>query len=131
VDKNLTTFDERKALSLMTSLSTQEDIMHRIPPRGSPPLRLLCLILTAALGLLVTTALAAEVVPPQPLPHQPTGSTLNIAYFREASSPDGFQAEGSFDRMYFYTSNEVLVAIGKDGLYDPAQSLAYAYDVLD
>jgi hypothetical protein len=105
--------------------------MHRIPPRGSPPLRLLCLILTAALGLLVTTALAAEVVPPQPLPHLPTGGTLNIAYFREASSPDGFQAEGSFDRMYFYTGNEVLVAIGKDGLYDPAQSLAYAYDVLD
>jgi ABC-type transport system substrate-binding protein len=105
--------------------------MHRIPPRGSPPLRLLCLILTAALGLLVTTTLAAEVVPPQPLPHQPTGGTLKIAYFREASSPDGFQAEGSFDRMYFYTGNEVLVAIGKDGLYDPAQSLAYAYDVLD
>jgi ABC-type transport system substrate-binding protein len=33
--------------------------------------------------------------------------------------------------MYFYTGNEVLVAIGKDGLYDPAESLAYAYDVLD
>jgi len=33
--------------------------------------------------------------------------------------------------MYFYAGNEVLVAIGKDGLYDPAESLAYAYDVLD
>jgi len=50
---------------------------------------------------------------------------------RETSSPDGFQAVGSFDRMYFFTGNEVLVAIGKDGLYDPAESLAYAYDVLD
>jgi len=50
---------------------------------------------------------------------------------REASSPDGFQAVGTFDRMYFFTGNEVLVAIGKDGLYDPAESLAYAYEVLD
>jgi len=50
---------------------------------------------------------------------------------RETSSPDGFQAVGSFDRMYFFTGNEVLVAIGKDGLYDPAESLAYAYEVLD
>ena len=33
--------------------------------------------------------------------------------------------------MYFFTGNETLVAIGKDGLYDPAESLAYAYDVLD
>jgi ABC-type transport system substrate-binding protein len=33
--------------------------------------------------------------------------------------------------MYFFTGNETLVAIGKDGLYDPAESLAYAYEVLD
>ena len=42
-----------------------------------------------------------------------------------------FRPNGSFDRMYFFTGNEVLAAIGKDGLYDPAESLAYAYDVLD
>jgi peptide/nickel transport system substrate-binding protein len=84
-----------------------------------------------ACGLLATAALAAEMVPPRPLPHQPTGSTLNIAYFREISSPDGFQATGSFDRMYFFSGNEVLVAMGKDSMYDPAESLAYAYDVLD
>src|SRR5262245_44457232 len=82
-------------------------------------------------GMLAATAVAAELVPPRPLPHKPTGTTLNIAYFREVSSPDGFQATGSFDRMYFYAGNEVLVAMGKDGLYDPAESLAYAYDVLD
>ena len=88
-------------------------------------------MLVVCWGMLAGTALAAELVPPRPLPHKPTGKTLNIAYFREVSSPDGFQATGSFDRMYFYTGNEVLVAIGKDGLYDPAESLAYAYDVLD
>jgi peptide/nickel transport system substrate-binding protein len=33
--------------------------------------------------------------------------------------------------MYFFTGNEVLMAIGKDSLYDPAESLAYTYEVLD
>ncbi|HEX9867652.1 MAG TPA: ABC transporter substrate-binding protein, partial [Candidatus Tectomicrobia bacterium] len=94
-----------------------------------PGLRLL--VLMACWGMLASTALAADMVPPRPLPNKPMGKTLNIAYFREVSSPDGFQATGSFDRMYFYAGNEVLVAIGKDGLYDPAESLAYAYDVLD
>jgi peptide/nickel transport system substrate-binding protein len=70
-------------------------------------------------------------VPPRPVPHKPVGGTLNLAYFREVSSPDGFQANGSFDRMYFFTGNEVLMAMGKDGRYDPTESLAYAYDVLD
>lgn len=82
-------------------------------------------------GLWLARALAADVVPPRPLPHAPTGGTLTIAYMREPSSPDGFQAVGSFDRMYFYTGNEVLVGMGKDGLYDPSESLAYAYEVLD
>ena len=82
-------------------------------------------------GTLATLVLAADPVPPRPLPHAPTGGTLSIAYLREPSSPDGFQAVGSFDRMYFFTGNEVLVAVGKDGRYDPAESLAYAYEVLD
>ena len=90
-----------------------------------------CLMVIILWGLLTPLARAADVVPPRPLPHAPTGGTLTIAYMREASSPDGFQAVGTFDRMYFFTGNEVLVAIGKDGLYDPAESLAYAYEVLD
>ena len=93
--------------------------------------RLWCLGALIIWGRLASLALAADVVPPRPLPHTPTGGTLAIAYMRETSSPDGFQAVGTFDRMYFFTGNEVLVAIGKDGLYDPAESLAYAYDVLD
>ena len=92
---------------------------------------LMLLALTVAWGILATTVVAAELVPPRPLPNKPTGGTLNIAYFREVSSPDGFQATGSFDRMYFYAGNEVLAGIGKDSLYDPAESLAYAYEVLD
>jgi ABC-type transport system substrate-binding protein len=89
------------------------------------------LVLMLIWGQLAPLALAADLVPPRPLPHPPTGGTLTIAYLREPSSPDGFQAVGSFDRMYFFTGNEVLVAVGKDGRYDPAESLAYAYDVLD
>lgn len=93
--------------------------------------RLSCLVSLIVWGILAPLALAADVVPPRPFPHAPTGGTLTIGYMRETSSPDGFQAVGSFDRMYFFTGNEVLVAIGKDGLYDPAESLAYAYEVLD
>jgi ABC-type transport system substrate-binding protein len=92
---------------------------------------LCCLVTVIVWGGAATRALAADLVPPRPLPHAPTGGTLTIGYMRETSSPDGFQAVGSFDAMYFFTGNEVLVAIGKDGLYDPAESLAYAYDVLD
>src|SRR5262245_36277984 len=113
------------------SFSTSEDIMNGKPPRRSQPIFFLFLGLTVIFGILATAALAAEFVPPQPLPHKPTGGALNIAYFREVSSPDGFQATGSFDRMYFFSGNEVLVAMGKDGLYDPAQSLAYAFEILD
>src|ERR671925_894316 len=106
--------------------------MNRTPlPRGNQLMFPLFLTLTVAWGMLATAVLGAEFVPPQPLPHKPAGGTLSIAYFREVSSPDGFQASGSFDRMYFFAGNEVLVAMGKDGLYDPAESLAYAYDVLD
>jgi peptide/nickel transport system substrate-binding protein len=105
--------------------------MEQILRHQGRPAALMLLALMVAWGILATAALGAELVPPRPLPNKPTGGTLNIAYFREISSPDGFQAVGSFDRMYFYTGNEVLVAMGKDSLYDPAESLAYAYDVLD
>src|SRR5918992_6192707 len=105
--------------------------MNGTSPRRSHPVLSVFIVLTVTCSILAPAALAAALVPPRPLPHKPVGGTLNLAYFREVSSPDGFQANGSFDRMYFYTGNEVLVAMGKDGLYDPAESLAYAYEVLD
>lgn len=95
-------------------------------PRGRS-----ALLLVSLWGSLVSLVQAADLVPPRPLPHAPSGGTLTIAYMRETSSPDGFQAVGTFDRMYFFAGNEVLTAIGKDGRYDPAESLAYAYEVLD
>jgi hypothetical protein len=98
--------------------------MHRRLRHTGRAALIACLLLTFARGMLATAGTAAELLPPRPLPHQPAGGTLNIAYFREISNPDGFQGAGSFDRMYFFTGNEVLVAIGKDGLYDPAESLA-------
>ena len=105
--------------------------MNGTSPRRSHPALSIFIVLMVACSILATAVLAAELVPPRPVPHKPVGGTLNIAYMREVSSPDGFQADGSFDRMYFFTGNEVLAAIGKDSLYDPAESLAYAYDVLD
>lgn len=53
-----------------------------------------------------------------------------MGFFRTETSPDGYQATGTFDRMYFYTGMEPLVAIGKDGQYDPAESLAYSFEAL-
>lgn len=97
----------------------------------SQPYRRFLLAMVVALCLSVSTGHTADPAPPRPMPHAPTGGTLTIAYMREPSSPDGFQALGTFDRMYFYAGNEVLVAMGKDGLYDPTESLAYAYEVLD
>lgn len=107
-----------------------EAMMHPIT-RRRPSWQCGCLAVLVLWGTLTRAALAADPVPPRPLPHAPTGGTLTLGYMREASSPDGFQAVGTFDRMYFFTGNEALVAIGKDGLYDPAESLAYAYEVLD
>jgi peptide/nickel transport system substrate-binding protein len=108
-----------------------EDIMNGTSLRRSQPALFLFVVSMLVCSLLATAVLAAELVPPRPVPHKPVGGTLNLAYFREVSSPDGFQANGSFDRMYFFTGNEVLIAMGKDGRYDPTESLAYAYDVLD
>ena len=74
----------------------------------------------------------ANITPPRPADaNAQTGGVLNVAYFRKASSPDGYQAGGTFDRMYFFTGNEVLVAIGKDSVYDPSESLAYSFEVED
>ena len=74
----------------------------------------------------------ADITSPRPADsNAQTGGVLNVAYFRKASSPDGYQAGGTFDRMYFFTGNEVLVAIGKDSIYDPAESLAYSFEVED
>ena len=95
------------------SLPTQEEIMNGTSPHRSHPALSIFIVLMVACSILATAALAAELVPPRPVPHKPVGGTLNIAYMREVSSPDGFQANGSFDRMYFFTGNEVLVAIGQ------------------
>ena len=77
-------------------------------------------------------AMASDAVPPRAADAAAQrGGILNVAYFRKASSPDGYQAGGTFDRMYFFTGNEVAVAIGKDSQYDPAESLAHSFEVED
>ena len=71
---------------------------------------------------------------PSPAPlyeDAPRGGILKIGYFSPITSADGFQAIGGFERMVFFTSNEPLVAIGKHGKYDAAESLAYAFEILD
>jgi hypothetical protein len=53
--------------------------------------RCLCTLLVLITWIsLMPLAMAADPVPPRPMPHAPTGGTLTIAYMRETSSPDGF-----------------------------------------
>ncbi len=86
----------------------------------------------AAAPTAMTAAMSSDTTPPRAAdPNSQQGGVLNVAYFRQASSPDGYQAGGTFDRMYFFTGNEVLVAIGKDSVYDPSESLAYSFEVED
>lgn len=80
----------------------------------------------------IVETIQAKMPPVAPLHEDaPRGGTLKIGYFSPITSADGFQAIGGFERMVFFTSNEPLVAIGKDGKYDPAESLAYAFEILD
>ena len=58
------------------------------------------------------------------------GGTIKIGYFRKAASMDGRRG-GSFDRIYMHPQNEYLTTLGRLGGHDPAESLAYAYEVLD
>jgi hypothetical protein len=133
--RRLLAFQVRRRLARLDATISQHDASGEdyVEPTlaAARDRRLWCLAAIIVWGILVPLARAADVVPPRPLPHAPSGGTLTIGYMRETSSPDGFQAVGTFDRMYFFTGNETLVAIGNDGLYDPAESLAYAYEVLD
>lgn len=56
---------------------------------------------------------------------------LKIGYFAPLTSLDGFQAIGGFERMIFFISNEPLFAIGKDGTYEPNESLASSFKILE
>ena len=58
------------------------------------------------------------------------GGTIRVGYFRKAASMDGRRG-GSFDRIYMHPQNEYLTTLGRKGGHDPAESLAYAYEVLD
>ena len=69
-----------------------------------------------------------NIIPPRILKSEiPRGGILKIGYFSSTTSPDGFQAIGGFERMVFFISNEPLLSIGKDGAYDPPESLAYSF----
>jgi peptide/nickel transport system substrate-binding protein len=56
---------------------------------------------------------------------------LRVGYFTSLTSLDGFQAIGGFERMIFFISNEPLFAIGKDGIYEPNESLASSFKILE
>ena len=56
---------------------------------------------------------------------------LRVGYFTSLTSLDGFQAIGGFERMIFFISNEPLFAIGKDGIYEPNESLASSFNMLE
>ncbi len=59
------------------------------------------------------------------------GGTLRIGYFRKAANMDGIRQSGSFDRIYLHMSNEYMVTLGRQAFYEPQESLAYAFEILD
>lgn len=59
------------------------------------------------------------------------GGTLRVGYFREPLNMDGIRREGTFDRIYLHLANEYLMTMGRRAEYDPKESLAYAFEVLD
>src|SRR5688500_3751689 len=61
-----------------SSLPTQEDIMNGTSPRRSHPALSIFIVLMMACSILATAVLAAELVPPRPVPHKPVGGTLNL-----------------------------------------------------
>ncbi len=82
----------------------------------------------------VATPSAARpaVIPPVPKADGAQyGGTLRVGYFREPLNMDGIRREGTFDRIYLHLSNEYLMTMGKRAEYDPKESLAYAFEVLD
>ncbi len=59
------------------------------------------------------------------------GGTMKIGYFRKAANMDGIRSSGSFDRIYLHLSNEYMVTLGRQAEYEPQESLAYAFEILD
>ena len=54
------------------------------------------------------------------------GGTLRLGYFRKAANMDGIRSSGSFDRIYLKMSNEHMITLGRQAVYEPQESLAYA-----
>jgi len=44
---------------------------------------------------------------------------------------DGIRGSGSFDRIYLHLSNEYLMTLGTSAVFDPKESLAYSFELLD
>jgi hypothetical protein len=66
-----------------------EDIMDRRRFRKNHPMRTLLLLLIMS-GMLVTTGLAAGLVPPRPLPHKPTDGWHGcppVAHYAQVPDP--------------------------------------------
>ena len=59
------------------------------------------------------------------------GGTLRLGYFRKAANMDGIRSSGSFDRIYLKMSNEHMITLGRQAVYEPQESLAYAFEILD
>jgi ABC-type transport system substrate-binding protein len=106
------------------------------PAAASTPIPTAAAVSTAApaptaSGSEVATARPALVAPMLAPAAAQQGGIFKVGYFRNASSPDGFQAGGTFDRMYFYTGMEPLVAIDENKGFAADESIAYAFEVLD
>ena len=75
-----------------------------------------------------TTAPATATTPPT---DDRFGGTLNFAYFRAPTSPDGYQSNGGFENFFIWSNNEPVMSISTGGEYDQAASLTSSFEILD
>jgi len=79
----------------------------------------------------VATAAPDPAAPKYPPAGGQYGGTLNMAYFRAPTPPDGYQSEGGFEGFFLWINNEALLGRGPGTSVSLAESLATRWEVLD
>ena len=111
------------AAQATATIAAQPTEELKVPPTGE---------MMAAPTAAPVTAGRPPVVPPLAKRDEAQyGGTMKIGYFRKAANMDGIRSSGSFDRIYLLLSNEYMITLGRQAVYEPQESLAYAFEILD
>ncbi|MBI2965216.1 MAG: hypothetical protein HYY34_03315 [Chloroflexi bacterium] len=79
----------------------------------------------------VATATSAAAGPTAAPAGSQYGGTLNFAYFRAPTPPDGYQSSGGFEGFFIWTNNESVLGRGVGSTVNTNESLATKWEVLD